>query len=144
MTFLLDVNVLIALIDAAHIHHDLAHDWFARQGARAWSTCPLTQNGVLRVVGHPQYPNGPGSPAAVAPLMMELCNHPGHAFWPDDMSLLDRTHVESERLLSSSQITDTFLLALAKSNGGKLATFDRRLVTSAVREGAASLHVIKS
>ena len=63
--YLLDINMLIALIDPAHVQHDRAHDWFAAQGREAWATCPLTENGVVRIVGHARYPNSPGSPAAV-------------------------------------------------------------------------------
>ena len=44
-TFLLDVNVLIALVDPAHVQHDAAHDWFGQLGYLAWATCPLTENG---------------------------------------------------------------------------------------------------
>ena len=50
--FLLDINVLIALIDPAHVQHDRAHRWFAGRGQKAWATCPLTENGVLRIVGN--------------------------------------------------------------------------------------------
>ncbi len=57
--FLLDVNVLIALVDPAHVQHEQAHDWFARVGQRAFATCPITENGLLRIVGHPKYPNSP-------------------------------------------------------------------------------------
>jgi hypothetical protein len=89
MVFLLDANVLIALIDPAHIQHDAAHAWFAAHGQPAWATCPLTENAVLRIVGHHRYPNSPGTPAAVTPLMARLCALPGHIFWPDDISLLD-------------------------------------------------------
>jgi predicted nucleic acid-binding protein len=70
--YLLDVNVLIALIDPAHVQHDRAHDWFAAQGRQAWSTCPLTENGVLRIVGSGRYPSSPGTPAAVAELVAIL------------------------------------------------------------------------
>ena len=142
MTFLLDVNVLIALIDPAHVQHDAAHDWFAVHGKKAWATCPLTQNGVMRIVGHVRYPNSPGTPAAVAQLMTGLCALPGHVFWPDDISLLDTGELDPTRLLSSAQVTDSYLLALACAHGGKLATFDRRLVTDVVRGGAKGLHLI--
>ena len=142
MTYLLDVNVLIALIDPAHIQHDAAHDWFAAQGKKAWATCPLTQNGVVRIVGHVRYPNSPGTPAAVAQLMASLCALPGHVFWPDDISLFDNKKVNPTRLLSSAQVTDSYLLALACVHGGKLATFDRRLITDAVHGGAKGLHLI--
>jgi toxin-antitoxin system PIN domain toxin len=142
MAFLLDANVLIALIDPAHVQHDPAHEWFAAQGRQAWATCPLTENPVLRIVGHARYPNSPGTPAAVAPLMASLCALPGHVFWPDDISLLDAEKLDPARLLNASQVTDSYLLALACARGGKLATFDRRLITDAVSHGAQGLHLI--
>lgn len=140
--FLLDVNVLIALIDPTHVQHDPAHVWFAAQGRRSWATCPLTENGVLRIVGHARYPNSPGTPAAVAPLLAGLCALPGHVFWPDDISLLAADSVDAARLLASSQVTDSYLLALACAHGGQLATFDRRLVADAVHGGVKGLHLI--
>ncbi len=140
--FLLDVNVLIALIDPAHIQHDRAHEWFAKTGSKAWATCPLTENGVLRIVGHTRYPNSPGTPAAVAELMAVFLTRPGHEFWPDDVTLLDGRLIDGTRLLDSGQITDTYLLAMAAAHGGKLASFDRHLVTDAVTDGRQSLHLI--
>jgi len=140
---LLDINVLIALIDPAHVQHNRAHAWFASKGQRAWATCPLTENGVLRIVGHPRYPNCPGSPAAVAALLAQFRELPGHAFWPDDVSLLDRQQVKRARLLDSAHITDTYLLALARAHHGQLATFDQRLVTDAVVMGRERLHLIR-
>jgi len=142
MTFLLDVNVLIALIDPGHVQHDTAHEWFAGKGKQSWATCPLTQNGVLRIVGQARYPNSPGTPAAVCALMSALVALPGHAFWPDDLSLLDDSKVDATRLLTSAQVTDTYLLALAVAHKGRLATFDRRLVANAVHGGAKALQLI--
>jgi len=140
--FLLDVNVLIALIDPAHIQHDRAHEWFGSVGQQAWATCPMTESSVLRIVGHSRYANSLGTPAAVAELMTDLRTLSGHEFWPDDISLFDRRYVDSARLLDSSQVTDSYLLALASAHGGKLATFDRRLVTVAVVNGAEAIHLI--
>lgn len=141
--YLLDINVLIALIDPTHVQHDTAHKWFAAKGQQAWATCPLTENGVLRIVGHPRYPNSPGSPAAIAGLLDSLRGLPGHAFWPDDVSLLDRQHVNPSHLLDSSQVTDSYLLALARAHAGQLASFDQRLVTDAVIDGRQVLHLIQ-
>jgi len=142
MRYLLDVNVLIALIDPTHVQHDRAHDWFAAKGKKAWATCPLTENGVLRIVGHPRYPNSPGTPAAVAELMSILLALGGHEFWPDDISLLDNQRIDSARLLDSGQVTDSYLLALARAHRGQLATFDRRMVPDAVKGGALAMHRI--
>ena len=141
--FLLNINVLIALIDPTHVQHDRAHEWFASRGQKAWATCPITENGVLRIVGHPRYPNSPGSPAAVAELLASFRKLPGHTFWPDDLSLFDQEHVKTARLLDSAQITDSYLLALACMHKGQLATFDHRLVTDGVIDGPQALHVIR-
>jgi uncharacterized protein len=140
--FLLDVNVLIALIDPTHVQHDRAHGWFARTGRRAWATCPLTENGVLRIVGNSRYPSSPGNPATVAELMKGLLALDGREFWPDDVSLFDAARVDTSRLLNSAQITDSYLLALAKAHGGKLATFDRRMVASAAVGGTSAIHQV--
>ncbi|MCA1490856.1 PIN domain-containing protein [Ensifer sp. NBAIM29] len=142
MTFLLDVNVLIALIDPGHVAHDDAHHWFASTGRNAWATCPITENGVVRIVGNPKYPNSPGSPALVMEIVGKLRSLPGHCFWPDDVSLVGSGSVASAKILTSAQVTDTYLLALAKVHGGQLATFDRKLSTAAVTQGNSALHLI--
>ncbi|BCQ29093.1 PIN domain-containing protein (plasmid) [Caballeronia sp. NK8] len=142
MTYLLDVNVLIALLDAGHVQHEAAHAWFGQVGHAAWATCPLTENGVLRIIGNPRYPNTLETPAAVAPLVAQLHTHPCHEFWADDVSLLDAQHVDASRILATDQVTDTYLLALARAHGGTLATFDRRLVADAVPAGARHLELI--
>jgi toxin-antitoxin system PIN domain toxin len=144
VTFLLDINVLIALVDPAHIDHDAAHIWFRREGRLSWATCPITQNGLIRIIGHPKYPNFPGSPALVAELLQSLVRLPGHIFWPDAISILDTLHVDAAELLTSAQITDTYLLALAGSQGGLLATLDRRLSIKASTAGKNCLRLIQS
>ncbi len=141
--YLLDVNVLIALIDPNHVRHDDAHEWFAARNGMIWATCPLTENGVLRIVGSTQYPNSPGTPAVIVPVLTALRAMPGHEFWPDDLSLIDAPHLDPTRLTSSAQVTDTYLLALARAHEASLATFDRSLVSNAVRGGAEALHLIR-
>jgi uncharacterized protein len=144
MTYLLDVNVLIALIDPAHIEHDKAHEWFDAVGRHSWATSPMTENGALRVLSNPRYANSPGSPAVVALILQELRTLSGHTFWSDDISILDQQHFDTSRLLTTAQITDSYLLALALSHKGLLATFDRRLISDAVRGGHKGLHRIAS
>lgn len=139
MTFLLDVNVLIALIDPGHV----AHDWFEKEGRASWATCPMTENGVVRIVGSSRCPNSPGSPTVVAEILHAMRTLDGHLFWPDDVSLLGSDDIDPSRILISAQVTDTYLLALAKSRGGLLATFDRKLSPAAVKGGRSALHIIK-
>ncbi|MEV8274208.1 TA system VapC family ribonuclease toxin [Microbacterium sp. NPDC077184] len=136
---LLDVNVVIALIDPLHVHHERAHAWFATRDA-PWCTSPTVQNGVVRVVSHPKYPNTQPAPTVIASLA-SLAAQPDHEFLPDSVSLLDAS-VYTERLLASSQVTDTYLLHLAASHEARLATFDTRIVTAAVPSGAEVVFAI--
>jgi uncharacterized protein len=142
VTYLLDVNVLIALIDPLHFAHERAHHWFSAKRTVEWATSPITENGVLRIVGSPSYSNSAGAPHAVVPSLASIRRHPGYRFWADDLSLLESDLIDTDRLMTSGQITDTYLLALAVSRSGQLATFDRRLVPDAVHGGAAALCLI--
>ncbi|KXF78446.1 DNA-binding protein [Paramesorhizobium deserti] len=144
MTFLLDVNVLIALIDPGHVAHDDAHAWFGTVGHISWATCPMTENGVIRIVGNPKYPNTPGAPGEVAAIVAKLRKFSGHVFWADDLSLVGSADIDPHRILTTAQVTDTYLLALASAHGGQLATFDRKLSPAAVKHGKAALHLIGS
>ena len=138
MRALLDVNVLIALLDAGHVHHRVVTDWLVTHLGDGWASCPLTQNGCIRIFSNPAYPNA--VPAAqIAERLAEAARHPAHAFWPDAISLLEPGRLEWERLLSSRQVTDAYLLALAVEQGGRLVTLDRGVPLAAVR-GAQSRH----
>ena len=140
--YLLDVNVLIALVDPAHVQHDQAHRWFGDIGHKAFATCPITENGLLRIVGHPRYPNSPGPPGAVGGALAAIRGLPGHEFWADSISLADSGLVDASLLSSHSRVTDSYLLALARANKGLLATLDRKLATEVVADGRSSLALI--
>lgn len=140
--YLLDVNVLIALVDPAHIQHDQAHDWFARVGRKGFATCPLTENGLIRIIGHPKYPNSPGPPSAVLPALAAIRGLAGHAFWPDDLSIADARFFAPELLSSHTRITDGYLLALAHAKRGRLATMDRKLAAEVLPGGRKALELI--
>ena len=141
-TFLLDVNVLIALVDPAHMQHDQAHNWFSRVGKRSFATCPITENGLLRIIGHPKYPNSPGPPSSVVPSLAAMRTLPGHHFWPDKISIADDMHIDVALLSNHSRVTDSYLLALARAHGGRLASMDQKLAVDAVLGGAGSLEII--
>lgn len=142
MIHLLDVNVLIALVDPAHVHATPARRWFIQNATHGWATCPITENGLLRIISNPNYPNSAGSPAVAIKSLIGMKGVPQHHFWADDISLTDELRVDPQRLLTSAHLADVYLLALAVAHGGKLATFDRRLAMSAVRGGKQALHLI--
>jgi len=137
---LLDVNVLVALFDPDHVHHDLAHDWFAADGAAGWATCPLTENGFVRVVTHPQYQPNPPRPAVVLERLRKFCDGGRHQFWGDTISLRDESIFVSS-VVSHRHLTDIYLLGLARKMGGRLATFDRSIALDAVK-GAKASHLL--
>lgn len=141
MTFLLDVNVLIALLDPEHSAHEAAQTWFREDGVQMWASCPITQNGLVRIVGSPKYPRA-ASIRDVSASLLRATQRPDHIFWPDDLPLVGSDWIDMAAITSHGQITDSYLLALAASKGGKLATFDRRLSTRAVRNGKEALHII--
>jgi toxin-antitoxin system PIN domain toxin len=136
-TALLDVNVLVALFDPDHVHHELAHDWFKSDGRASWATCPLTENGLLRVLAHPAYG---GTVRRVTDLLARLrrfCESGGHVFWQDTLSLRDATVFDSSMVAGHRQLTDIYLLGLAHTHKGSLATFDRSIPIRAVMGGSA-------
>ena len=140
MRALLDVNVLIALLDQDHSLHSRAREWFRGQGRHGWASCPLTQNGCVRVMSHPSYPN-PLPVASVMARLRDAVAHSRHEFWPDDISLLDERVADPTRIHGPRQITDLYLLALAVRHGGVFATFDTAMSPSAVK-GASRQHLV--
>jgi toxin-antitoxin system PIN domain toxin len=137
---LLDVNVLVALFDPDHVHHDLAHDWFAHDGAKGWATCPVTENGFVRIVSNPKYrPDAPPASAALDRLR-RFCAGGHHHFWPDAVSLRDESLFVAAAIRGHRQLTDMYLLGLARKKGGRLATFDRTIALSGVK-GAKRDHL---
>ncbi|MDO5056761.1 MAG: PIN domain-containing protein [Lautropia sp.] len=142
MRALLDVNTLIALLDVEHIHHARAAAWMEREVDNGgWASCPITQNGCIRILSQPSYPGGPLPPAETAARLAEACADPLHAFWPDDLSLTDPGTLNWQHILGHRQLTDAYLLALAVRHGGRFVTFDRRLTPEAV-PGAGPRHLV--
>ncbi|HMJ92052.1 MAG TPA: TA system VapC family ribonuclease toxin [Candidatus Acidoferrum sp.] len=140
MVYLFDVNVVLALFDPAHEHHSAAHAWY--RGEREWASCPLTENAVIRIASSASYPGSPGSPAVIASMLDRFRSDSQHIFWPDDITLLNQQLFPGLQAVGSRQLTDIYLLGLAVSKGGKLATLDRSIPASAVRDGAAALELI--
>lgn len=126
MRALLDINVLIALLDAGHIHHARATQWLTQEIQNGWASCPLTQNGCLRIMAQPAYPQALPL-AAVASRLAQATAHQAHAFLADDYSLLDAGQINWTHLLGHRQITDSYLLGLAVRHNCRFVTFDGRI-----------------
>ncbi len=141
MRALLDVNVLIALLDSDHSLHVPATDWFNSNSHKGWASCPITQNGCVRIMSSPGYPGALPVRAVVERLAMaSKTRH--HEFWPDDVSLLDPELLDPSRIHGPRQITDLYLLALAVQHRGSFVTFDRLISTDAMKRAAKS-HLVR-
>lgn len=127
MAYLLDVNVLIALTWPTHVHHVAARTLFDSMGREGWATCPLTQAGFVRVSSNPKLIRDAVRPPEAAVVLKRLTDLPGHRFWPDDLSVTEAEPFESLSLVGHRQVTDAYLLALARRHGAKLATLDKGL-----------------
>jgi len=123
---LLDVNVLVAVTQPTHEHHRPASTWLRAQQASGWATTPLTELGLVRLSCHPRVTSPPLTPMEAIELLRALTAGPGHRFWPDELPVgeeaLDWTTVRTHR-----EVTDVRLVSIARSNAGRLATFDVKL-----------------
>jgi uncharacterized protein len=140
MRALLDVNVLIALLDADHSLHARATQWLSGNVRDGWASCPITENGCVRIMSHPGYPHA--LPVRVVmEHLAEASANASHEFWPDDISLLDAQVADSSRIHGPRQLTDLYLLALAVRHRGQFVTFDSSISLDAIR-GAGKKHLL--
>jgi uncharacterized protein len=142
MIYLIDANVLIALIDTLHGHHEAAVRFFPIAQRTGWATCPLIENAFIRIFGRPGYRNGPGTPELARQLLAQYCATPGHQFLPDDATLRDSPRFPS--LPGSMALTDLYLLGLAVKHGGRFATFDASIDASLIPGGPAAYYLVPS
>ena len=142
MVHLLDVNLLIALVDRDHTHHLTARSWFAENQGNGWATCPITENGFVRILSNPKYPGKTGSALQIVHLLRALKSNPAHQFWPDTLSIDEYDGFAFNDQTSHKSVTDLYLLGLATSKDGKLATLDRRIDPGQINGGSKALTLI--
>lgn len=118
MTFLLDANVLIALVVEDHVHHEAAEQWLAGTSA-SFATCPVSQGSLVRLLVR----ESQAAEAAVA-VVRGVTGHRRHEFWPDDVGYQD---VAMAGVVGHRQVTDAYLAQLARAHKGRLASFDQGL-----------------
>lgn len=141
--YLLDVNVLVALLWPSHVHHTAAQNWFAKRASQHWATCPFTQTAFVRIVSNPAFSPDAVSPAHALQILAVSLKHPKHLFWPADLDALAALNPVLARLGGHKQITDAYLMALAHHHGGKLASMDGGLHALDAPRGA-SVEVVPS
>ncbi len=134
---LLDVNVLIALLDADHLHHARASAWLSANIAAGWASCAITQNGCVRIMSQPGYPNA--LPAArVAQRLREATETTHHRFVPESVSLLNPHLFDTEHLLGHRHVAKAYLIGLALEDGLRFVTFEDDVALRVVRRAQVS------
>lgn len=134
--YLLDVNVLLALLWPRHESHGAAHAWFSKQGQRAWATCPLTQLGALRLLTNPAVTHGAVGATTALEVVAEATRQDGHQFWPLERDVAAGLMPIASSLQGNRQWTDTVLLGQAIERKGVLVTLDAGVKMLAGREFA--------
>jgi uncharacterized protein len=137
---LLDVNLLIALFEPDHPHHEVAHDWFGDNHKNGWATCALTQNGFVRILANPRQGVALNRAVDLLNHLAQFCASKNHVFWHDSVSLTDKELFNPSLIRGYRQVSDIYLLGLAKEMSGCLATFDNGIPLGAVI-GATRQHL---
>lgn len=122
---LLDVNVLIAPLWPAHEGHRRAQNWFAQNAGAGWATCPFTQAAFVRIVSNPAFSRDAVTPKEAVTLLAANVRHKSHQFWADEIDIVSAIWPLLGRVTGHQQVTDAYLLGLARHKRGKLGTMDR-------------------
>jgi toxin-antitoxin system PIN domain toxin len=122
--WLLDAEVLLALVWPRHEGHHAAHAWFAETGRSGWASNTLTQLGALRLLTHPAVTKGAVSPSEAVRIVDAMTAHPAHEFWPlEEMPLKVWGDVVG-RIRTRRHWTHARLLFEAERRDGGVVTFD--------------------
>lgn len=124
-TYLLDVNMLLALGWPNHLHHQRAHDWMAGVPARRWATCPFTEAAFVRLSCNAGVVGTTVFPKQALDILEANTGLTEHVFWTDELPLATALAPVADRIIGNRQITSAYLLGLAISNKGVLATLDQ-------------------
>jgi hypothetical protein len=143
-TYLLDVNVLISLTWPNHVHHDLVRMWFRKLDG-PWATCPLTQTSFVRISSNPAIVGETVQPQQALNILKELTSMSNHSFLHRSIDLTEIKDIPHQLFFGHRQVTDFYLLLLAKETGCIFATLDHRLYRGAQSAGfASSIELIRA
>jgi predicted nucleic acid-binding protein len=128
VTYLLDVNALIALGFVEHQFHARVADWAMEitvADKNDLATCAITEIGFVRVLTHVQQSGLTFSEAYNSLMLLKFKGPHRFRFLPDnhDISRLPWW------VKTGKQLTDGHLCALAESSGSVFATLDARFRT---------------
>jgi toxin-antitoxin system PIN domain toxin len=140
---LLDVNVLVALTEPEHEHHQKAQNWFNSSRKGTWCVCPLTETGFIRLAANPRFRPGPRTVHQAISVLQGFKRHPDYLYLCIDKSWVEVTARFAQQVVGHQQVTDAYLLGLAISEGGVLVTFDKGILHLAGQKYNQNVFVIE-
>jgi len=134
---LLDVNALLALLWENHVFHERMLRWFVSHQSWGWATCPITEQGFVRIVSNASYVSPTPKIRSALELLQQVTEaNTNHNFWTDNLPLSALSAPLQKRLQGHKQLTDAYLLTLAMHHKGQLVTFDTRMEALAPKGSA--------
>src|SRR5689334_18268084 len=119
---LLDLNVLLAIAWPNHQFHVTARHRLEPATAR-WATCALTELGFIRLSSNPAAVSPAVTPAQAAAMLAAMVSDPWHVYLEVLPSPVG-TRSALTSILGSKQVTDAYLLTLARRHEATFVTFD--------------------
>ena len=135
--YLLDVNVLMALLSENHIHHQFVTTWFNTPDLK-WAICPFVEAGFLRNATAPR--PGQITMKDATAVLARIAKEPGYHYLPITAGWQTLCSPVFPRLYGAKQVTDAYLLGLALRDGLVLVTMDKGIRHLAGKEH--SRHVL--
>lgn len=127
--YLLDVNMLLALLWPDDPNNPAAERWFRENHRKGWATCPATQASFVRLSSNRSYTFNALPPSDALSLLERNTKHPTHEFWPENIELADLIAPLRRQIQGHRQIADACLLGLAMKKRARLVTFDKAIAS---------------
>ena len=125
--YLLDVNVLVALLWPNHMHHGAVIRWFGNDNKRQFATCPLTELGFARLSCNASAVGKAITLGTALETLAGVSRMPNHRFLSETAALPALLAPIAAHVVGHRQVSDAYLIALARLHGAKLVTLDARI-----------------
>src|SRR5579863_10152389 len=120
--YLFDANVLIAMAWPEHVSHSVVSNWLGLKADKGWATCALTQLAFVRILSNPAFTPNALRPKDALELLEKNLQHRAHRYWACDISVEEAVGSLKARIIGHQQVSDAYLLGLARHHKGRLAT----------------------
>ena len=139
-SYLVDVNVWLAIAYDQHLHHEPAVEWFEGLDRQCACLCRVTQMGLLRLLTQEKVMGRDTRSQSKAWSVVDALLDDERVWYAGEPSAMDRDFrsLTKSSHASANLWTDAYLAAFSRAAGLYLATFDKALG----RLAGASAHLL--